>query len=86
MNAILIHFAYEIIKTTFQEALILSAEERKIPVKTCRIRFIIVLVLFVPPRRKLKATDDFYYAGFGEIKVKRMIALARGAMNEVTYL
>jgi len=41
----------------------------------------------VSAKIRLKDTDDLYYAGFEEIRVKKeMITLATSAMNKITYL
>ena len=59
-----------------------------VSVKTSKFHFILVFVLFVPSRRKLNDDANLYYAGFGEIEAKKMIALARRlcTVSEVTYL
>ena len=59
-----------------------------VSVKTSKIHFILVFVLFVPSRRKLSDDANLYYAGFEETEAKKMIALARRqcTVNEITYL
>ena len=62
---ILVLFCIMIITPTFQEALILNwwtQLQKEVSFNICKVRFILVFALFVPPRRKLKDTDNLYYA------------------------
>ena len=62
-------------KRTFEEALLQSrGAQNVVSVKTFKIGFILVFVLFLPPN----GNDNLCYAGF----YKTMIALARRRCNE----